>query len=1743
MPRMKLWLSTGAIAGLTVAAACGRDDGAADRSRTHALTADGGQYCTADLIDQSGKPIDDVTCAGPWEYKRYQPCYKLGEETTDPAAAECGETGSFPMITCFGPPCSHPSFGVQSRTTLNLNGSRHRTCRTVKVCERMCGDYVCKTTPSPQQASPPPSTAANQLCWYEQCDLGPCDLSIVDRTLANYNYGTYGDYSSQIVVNQDTAACTATLSNVPVFATGTSAVCPGSHECADESRPIYASCRRQSAGLEPDQSVCGPNLESDLLYSRPGQTYAQVRATTDATLTDVALGGPVSLARAAKSTDALPKCTTADEMPMSTPDQARAKFDRLESYRGNAAAIAANEVTIVADGFEGWFWTTEALAGSAALWEFLPSGTYPFTSPHGESRLARFNSYFASRGSQARLYFFFPIVNLSSEYSGILLRYWMYTDPGWVASNDRVQVQISIDGGPWTDVGSPASRYSSTASWIQNTLDLSAYSGQPNVRLAFLGTSEYGNDIYIDDVSVNGELINLDSEITKHERLLFDLRADLLNEVRTANPSQTYVERILELARAKPRDHFEQCTSLLPNLPAPSTLAEEAVDVGLQMCERLSRVPAVGEDEYPTTAESNINWCLDRAADIKALPDTSSIKPQYRAEYAALQERLFQRILVTAPADSEGDFAPMSQRVPILRNRLASIQRWHDTVTGWLYSHEDVLARYTETSKLLKLLWKGNMKPADDKLVQTLDPELYQNQAFSAQRSMLLAAFPEAGQPAPMSGELLLPVVADALKPLTIRLAEVDRYRDLVCLFRGNCATYDPATHKSTGVFRDELSQLHRLLGTLHDPDLFSAANDGATSVTDSDDNGWRTVFKRIQQNHSLFEKAVRSAFVPAKSAYDKSYLEKGSVWTESGTFLTDLAALVQDSKRKLDNYNQTGLFLTSSNVKLAVGLSKQKQVEIQDAVSGYRESLDKQVTDYETTRNILVNNLLGQLSNSQIEAATLNRINIQAAAIDNQSKDLAGLRLNAEAEAAQLADFGTAFQSAVDKWNTDPAFAAYKIDIGAPVKTLSVTGASAVFSGARSGSIADYRIPNWKVQAAAGDILNIEVTGQWSPTCALSRTTKFNGKNRVIGTNSDKTSGAITGPQGFQMSFVEDHYETTSHTVSSDYGHYSNYTELGRACAGISVKYDGGLLGDLAEAISGLSAEVHASADACVESEWGRRTSTTTSDGTNEGSDTRNSAAFSYGLRLNNTPFPEYPVGSLLLVKMAPGKTSFAKGDLLDVRVLQSMNSIPVDLPSNLEAGALADFYLVANELNSKDCVADTSNALAVTVSKLVSSGEAALKFGAAMNQVTTTLRAEAKKRLSQGRVLPQDMQSLRDAAVNQLGDSCGKVCSPSTMPTAMTGFFNAWVSSELARLERELEIRQAERQMETAMLELKGMNTELQSLRQEARLLAIQPGWTLQTLDADHLRSATNDLMGGLVDWVYPMVRLRYPETITLLENDDYTRGLMDKMQAVSWNSTVLEMARTANDFAERVLTKLDSASIKSPSTGVTYPVVVAFPNPYFKAPLGTKPTTYPYSIADETRSREVWDRLEKRTDKNAIVSIKLLPEDIYNALGGASNLICTQASPIISSMAIHVYRGAGTATVPDTNNIVLNNYAFSVPVSASPKMSFPLPEGPLGVEATEASFLSDKIRVTFGTPDQALNYFHAASGPSSTPVLSGLSLVNSFEVNFAMLVGHGVPVDPFAKSSAQALFVVADVDPRKVGSPGVTGVQTCN
>ena len=93
--------------------------------------------------------------------------------------------------------------------------------------------------------------------------------------------------------------------------------------------------------------------------------------------------------------------------------------------------------------------------------------------------------------------------------------------------SDELKISVSTDcGSTWTSVWSKsgtqlatvgaqtASFWPTATQWVDNTVDLSAYDNNPDVMIAFEGTSQYGNNLFIDDINTSASNSVADNNFT-----------------------------------------------------------------------------------------------------------------------------------------------------------------------------------------------------------------------------------------------------------------------------------------------------------------------------------------------------------------------------------------------------------------------------------------------------------------------------------------------------------------------------------------------------------------------------------------------------------------------------------------------------------------------------------------------------------------------------------------------------------------------------------------------------------------------------------------------------------------------------------------------------------------------------------------------------------------------------------------------------------------------------------------------------------------------------------------------------------------------------------------------------------------------------------------------------------------------------------------------------------------------------
>jgi len=147
-------------------------------------------------------------------------------------------------------------------------------------------------------------------------------------------------------------------------------------------------------------------------------------------------------------------------------------------------------------------WSIQNVSGDKGEWSVVSNGTNPdVDTPKSGEKMAKFYSN-SLEITRTRLY---RTEAINLEEGGYCLDFWMYHDMTNDGGSDNrgIQVQATTDGGAhWIDIGSAIKSYDSSNGWKEHIISLDEFNGASDFQIAFVGTNNYGKNIYIDDISV-----------------------------------------------------------------------------------------------------------------------------------------------------------------------------------------------------------------------------------------------------------------------------------------------------------------------------------------------------------------------------------------------------------------------------------------------------------------------------------------------------------------------------------------------------------------------------------------------------------------------------------------------------------------------------------------------------------------------------------------------------------------------------------------------------------------------------------------------------------------------------------------------------------------------------------------------------------------------------------------------------------------------------------------------------------------------------------------------------------------------------------------------------------------------------------------------------------------------------------------------------------------------------------------
>ena len=1162
----------------------------------------------------------------------------------------------------------------------------------------------------------------------------------------------------------------------------------------------------------------------------------------------------------------------------------------------------------------------------------------------------------------------------------------------------------------------------------------------------------------------------LSGKLIKKLKLLFELRGTDLTDTQRAT--------ILPLFQSDSADTY--CTHAWNPPVVGPTCAQMAtvtsLNATLAFCSEMADAQVTAG-----VAELALPQCLNAVAPIATLSAACNFTA-YRSAYLALTTALVAKAMgnfTDQPTDAD--------RPAQISNRLSVIQSWYGVLRGQLYkTGAPPAAVLGSVSQVLKAFWQS-----------VYVNQLAQQSAASAQgyavttgmvadEQVLAAAFGSVTGTPPLGGAPLAMLVGDALTTLHDRMGQISSFHDMGCRFE-TCLT------------PTNLSEYWGVLATLGDKTRLTASVNLATHIPD-----WVASFRLMATQHASLEAAILDAFgLPPAAAYSPLILETTALDMLPPP-VSVLAAMVRDGTARMGSFNarsspvsgtNSGMFSPAARNQVSVGLNKEKQADILQELSSIIAQLEQARADYNTNRLQYVQALVAQLQN-QTSAANISgeAVNKYLQVLD-LSRDLSGQQIQAGVDEARYGDFMR-------------GFAGLEAGIGAsadysphpqPLINLSASDARFLTGASTLAAVAvSHGGTVWKLQPGVGDVVSVSTNGDWAPVCALSHTAMPDGKNPDV-------TGARTGPEGFSVTLQSGKFLAKSNATVNSNGDYINGKIDASVCAGFHA-------GSPLPGLTGNQAYIEVKA--CVSAEAGLTHQHNNSTTDSSGNETRSTISFAQGLRSLNTPFPDQPVGSLLLVQVARGATGIADAKRVQVVVAPS-TSLVIDVDS--------DVYLVVNDLSGPGCTPTSTPSLTVQVTLLQSATAAARQMAGAMAATLADFSNLSPGVIAQGTILPDQPTQWRNAALNEIYLRC-RCTTLNGYPDSLKNLFNTFVDKQIVAMERAVQVANISRQLKTLLIDLQTLSADELTAGAQGRLLSLAPAWALQNLDGLHLQVQVQALSQVLSSWIDPIIRIKDPETLASFSKIDLSA--IDALVNVSPTDDISVLADRAGTAANLIERRLELVRIAAPAP-IFQSVVLSYARPG-RAALSS------FKKASAQSANAAWtDILAGRN-----LRLRVTPEDLYSPTGGVGVLTCSQSVPNINAMMLYV-----------DNNSPVPKPSFSLPSVIGEDMTFPSTTELLHYQFVNGSYLAPAIQLDFGKATDALTHAQAYWAQPGSLVGTGLSPFSDIQINLqsinaqypSSVPGTLSPNNPL--SLATEFMVVLRLEPR-AEAPGtpLPGVPGC-
>ncbi|MEI6805328.1 MAG: tetratricopeptide repeat protein [Myxococcaceae bacterium] len=498
-----------------------------------------------------------------------------------------------------------------------------------------------------------------------------------------------------------------------------------------------------------------------------------------------------------------------------------------------------------------------------------------------------------------------------------------------------------------------------------------------------------------------------------------------------------------------------------------------------------------------------------------------------------------------------------------------------------------------------------------------------------------------------------------------------------------------------------------------------------------------------------------------------------------------------------------------------------------------------------------------------------------------------------------------------------------------------------------------DAQVSNWashlSIEVDKNEVLNIGVHGEWSPTCALERSKLFDGVEK-----------ASTGPEGFRIQLAQG----DSFVLGNDQRNSSSHFSTSSTTESFGLSASGSAYG-FGFSASHTSQQTTGTSKVSEESKYKQNSNFKTK-----------TAAFQSGIRLGDTPYPDFPAGSYLAVVVSREIKNFA--EVIDVFVIGTHRSYVARQNSTV--------YFVVNDCNDGKV---RSGILDVQLKKLKpASGEVAKIIDAMVDELWNMNRA-GDALVQEGGDLSSRIQKLKSGAFANLQAST--LVELRSEPTLLSTFQH-WLDHEADKIVRKARILELTRSIKLTKLEMDGILKQLDTAQGHASHVSSRLGALVKHVRHFPLYDTLLRAIREATEYLLPILKLYYPSGKSFINSDAMRVYFIKENDAFALET----MAVQTKNLVGQLLSGLNTKTLAE-ETGKY--IILRIPRPGSYLDDSEKELV---PMISEERAKILWDHLfAEKFDPNSW-GLKIQIRDLYQSKR-LSVLDKTEESPIIVDMAL--------------------------------------------------------------------------------------------------------------------------------------------